>query len=289
LEEESAKNTRAVASSVASVITSTVAAAQPAQTDPNSHLAAAATQAAVLPAPVIKQRFSLPNSIEKLVAFLTPPVLDPNIIAMEQCRVVRTRLWEVLRARKVKSLLITSAVPSEGKTVLSINMAFALSQLEGVRVLLVDADLRKPSVAEFLHMEIHQGLGTYLQGGCEFEDICWQISPTLSVCPTLAMAQDSAESLHGSRMQTFLKLAGQAFDIVLLDAAPLLPVADTQVLAPLLDGAVLAIRAHSTPAELVKQSADLLGSKLLGTILNGARRPPQNRYYTNYVGKSGKK
>jgi capsular exopolysaccharide synthesis family protein len=221
-----------------------------------------------------------------LVAFLSPPVIDENIIAMEQCRVVRTRLLEVIRTRKVKTLLVTSAIPSEGKTVLSVNLAFALSQLEGVRVLLVDADLRKPTIAQFLKMNAEKGLSTFLQGKCEFDEICWQITPSLDVCPTLTMAQDTAEALHGSRMQAFLKLATDSHDIVIIDAAPLLPVADTQVLAPLLDGAVLAVRANQTPGEMVEQAAAILGPKMIGTILNGAKRPAQNRYYTNYVGKS---
>ncbi|HUS18599.1 MAG TPA: CpsD/CapB family tyrosine-protein kinase [Terriglobales bacterium] len=233
-----------------------------------------------------KQTFVLKGQLEKLVAFLTPPVLDPNILAMEQCRVLRTRLWEVMRARKIKTLLVTSAIPEEGKTVLAVNLAFALAQLENVRVLLVDADLRKPSVSNFLKMTPPMGLNTYLRDDASFHDVCWKINSNLDVVPSLSLMEESAELLHGSRMQMFLQEACANYDVVLVDAAPLIPVADTQVLAPLLDGAVLACRAHSTPAELVKQSADMLGSKLLGTILNGAKRPPQSRYYTGYLGKS---
>jgi capsular exopolysaccharide synthesis family protein len=237
----------------------------------------------------LRNSFTLPRPIEKLIAFLTPPIIDDNIVAMEQCRVLRTRVMDVLKARKAKTLLITSAVPEEGKTVMSVNMAFALSQLEGTRVLLVDADLRKPSVANFLKMQPQAGLDTYLQGAAEFEDVCWQVNSNLAVCPTIAMTDKTAEGLHSSRMHQFLKEATAMFDIVVLDAAPLLPVADTQVLAPLLDAALLVVRAHQTPGEMVKQSADILGSKLVGTILNGGKRPAQNRYYTNYLGKSAKR
>jgi protein-tyrosine kinase len=261
--------------------------------------AAAASAVAVetAPAPAIparvleppRQTFTLKGQIEKLVAFLTPPILDPNILAMEQCRVLRTRLWEVMRARKVKTLLVTSAIPEEGKTVLAVNLAFALAQLEGVRVLLVDADLRKPSVGNFLKMTPPKGLNTYLRDGAAFEDVCWRVNSNLDVVPSLPLMEESAELLHSSRMQTFLQEVSRSYDIIVVDAAPLIPVADTQVLAPLLDGAVLACRAHSTPAELVKQSAEMLGSKLLGTILNGAKRPPQSRYYTGYLGKSTKR
>jgi len=115
------------------------------------------------------------------------------------------------------------------------------------------------------------------------------VNSNLVVCPTLAMNEGTAEAIHSSRMQQFLRQATATFDVVVLDAAPLLPVADTQVLAPLLDVAILVVRAHQTPGEMVKQSADILGSKLVGTILNGGKRPAQNRYYTNYLGKSAKR
>lgn len=278
---------------------------RPATPPAGTHAAAAAEQAAAAAVAVApearaatipthvsnapRQAFTLKGQVEKLIAFLTPPVLDPNIIAMEQCRMLRTRLWEVARARKVKSLLVTSAIPEEGKTVLAVNLAFSLAQLEGVRVLLVDADLRKPSVANFLKMSPAKGLNNYLRDGAELAEVSWRINSNLDVVPALPVTDDPGELLSGSRMKTFLDEAARQYDIVVVDAAPLIPVADTQGLAPLLDGAILAARAHSTPAELVKQSADMLGSKLLGTILNGAKRPPQSRYYTGYLGTSKKR
>ncbi|MEO6119208.1 MAG: hypothetical protein ABIP12_00855, partial [Terriglobales bacterium] len=90
---------------------------------------------------VPKQIFPLKGQIEKLVAFLTPPVLDPNIIAMEQCRVLRTRVWEVIRARKVKTLLVTSAIPEEGKAAKAIALierieTFVRSQRPGLALTL---------------------------------------------------------------------------------------------------------------------------------------------------------
>jgi Mrp family chromosome partitioning ATPase len=144
--EEAAENQAAMTSSVIEPVqlAAAASAAAPAHTS--------ASPAKTRASSIARQLLRLQNPIEMLVAFLSPPVIDENIIAMEQCRVVRTRLLEVMRARKVKTLLVTSAIPSEGKTVLSVNLAFALSQLEGARVLLVDADLRKPTIAQFLKM-----------------------------------------------------------------------------------------------------------------------------------------
>ena len=88
-------------------------------------------------------------------------------------------------------------MPAEGKTLMSVNLAFALSQIEGVRVLLVDVDLRRPSLAAFLGISPDKGLNTYIQNGDSFEDVCWELTPTLDIVPTLMVEENSAELLHG--------------------------------------------------------------------------------------------
>jgi len=239
--------------------------------------------------PKPRRRFDLKFPIESLVAFLAPPVKDENVVAMEQCRVLRARIWETMRKKNLKTLLITSAMPAEGKTLLSVNLAFAMSQIEGVRVLLVGVDMRRPSVAEFLGVSPDKGLNTYIQNGDSFEDVCWELSPTLDVVPTLPVDENSAELLHGQQMIQFLEEAKRNYDVIIMDGPPLFPIVDAQVLAPLVDAAVLIVRAGKTPYELSRQGADLLKSKLIGTILNGAAINKQSGYYGGYYGRySGK-
>jgi protein-tyrosine kinase len=237
----------------------------------------------------LARSFEVQHPVHNLVAFLSPPILDANIVAMEQCRLLRTRLRDTMQARKAKSLLITSATPDEGKTLMAVNMAYALSQLEGMKVLLVDADLRKPSVGEFLKMPITSGLHRFLQQQVSFDDVCLKLTPSLSVVPSAKMNGDSAEALHSKRMQEFLHTAGQEFNVVLVDGPPLFPIVDAQVLAPLVDAAVLVVRAHQTPFDLARQATDVLKSKFIGAILNGVEHMPHHAYYGSYYGTKKKK
>jgi protein-tyrosine kinase len=237
----------------------------------------------------IRQTFELKHPLESLVAFLSPPVADENIVAMEQCRVLRSRVRELMQAKKMRTILITSAMPAEGKTFLAANLAFAMSHIEKTRVLLVDADLRRPSVAHFLKMEPTAGLDSFLTGGHEFDEVCWSVTSSLDIVPTRQLDENSAELLHGQKMQDFLRIATERYDVVLLDGPPLFPIVDAQVLAPLVDGAILVVRANQTPFELSRSAADLLKSKFIGSVLNGAEHMAHSGYYGGYYGRYGSK
>lgn len=239
------------------------------------------------PKPRAHRRFDLKFPLESLVAFLSPPVEDENVIAMEQCRVLRARIWETMRNKQLKSLLITSAMPSEGKTLLSVNMAFALSQIENVRVLLIDADLRRPGAASFLGMMPDKGLNSFLKGSESFDDVCWTLNESLDFVPTQPVQEDSSELLHGQRMIDFLREAKQRYDVIVMDAPPMFPIVDAQVLAPLVDAAVMVVRAGQTSFDLSRQGADLLKGKLIGSILNGAETGKKTAYYGGYYTRYG--
>ncbi len=236
-----------------------------------------------------RKSFEVPHPLENMVAFLSHPVLEPNIAAMEQCRILRTRLREIMSTKKLHTVLMTSAMQGEGKTLLSANLAYALSQVEGMRVLLVDADLRRPSLGTFLKMRSVDGLNKYLLEQADFEEVTWKLTPSLDVVPTRELREDSAELLHGSRMQQFLAEASARYNVVLLDGPPMFPIVDAQVLAHLVDGVVLVIRAHNTPFDFARQAAEMLKPKLIGAILNGVDRLPDNHYYDGYLGTNAKK
>jgi capsular exopolysaccharide synthesis family protein len=233
------------------------------------------------PKPVV-QHFELQHPVKNLVAFLTPPVLPQNVAAMEQCRVIRSRLRDVMRAKRMKTVMFTSAAAGEGKTLMSCNMAFAFSQLENTRVLLVDCDLRRPSIAKFLGMNVRRGLGSYLTNHDSFESVCWRINPKLDVVPTQELVQDASELLHGTRMQQFLAIAAAEYQVVIIDGPPLFPIVDAQVLSGIVDGAVMVVRAGNTQFDLAAQAAEVLKGKLLGSILNCVDKLPHAAYYGAY-------
>ncbi|MCU1286122.1 MAG: cps4B [Acidobacteriales bacterium] len=236
-----------------------------------------------------KQKFEVKFPLESLVAFLTPPVVDENIVAMEHCRILRTRIREIMQSKGMRTLLMTSAIAAEGKTLMSVNLAYAMSHIENTKVLLVDADMRRPNVAPFLKMKPERGLSSYLQKKHDFDDVCWELTPSLDVVPTLEVDENSAELLHSQRMLDFLRIAGERYGVILLDGPPLFPIVDAQVLAPLVDGAILVVRANKTPYDLSRQAADMLKSKFIGSVLNGADHASKSGGYGGYYGRYGSK
>jgi protein-tyrosine kinase len=234
------------------------------------------------PLPVSKRnRIKLPGRIEKLVALLSPPVLDGHIAAMEECRVIRSRVREIMREMKKKTLMVTSGSAEEGKTLIAVNLAFALSHVENTRVLLVDADLRRPAVATFLGLTTDKGLHSYLQGTHSFDESVYEINPKLHLIPTTEIAADAAEILHGSRMRTFLAEASAHYDLVLIDAPPLFPIVDAQVLASLVDAALLVVRANKTSCELAAEAEMVLKGKYIGAVLNCGKSARKHSYYAD--------
>jgi polysaccharide chain length determinant protein (PEP-CTERM system associated) len=213
---------------------------------------------------------------------------DAGAFAVEQLRIVRTRLRELMRVRTMRTLMVTSAVQGEGKTLVSANLAFAMSQLEGLKVLLVDADLRKASLGTFLNLKPKTGLSTYLMNGKGLSDVRVQIKDNLAVVPTLSLWENTTELLNGRRMEDFLHEALRDYDLVIVDAPPMIPVADAQVLISMVDGALLVVRAGACPFDLACSAAELLQPKLVGVILNGVSRLPHRRYYYGYYGYYGR-
>lgn len=233
--------------------------------------------------------FDVRHPLKHLVAFLTPPVLTPNLLAMEQCRVLRARLRDIAGKRKLRSIMLTSAMPGEGKTLLAVNLAFAMSQLEDTKVLLVDADMRRPSVAKFLGMQANEGLDRYLRSNCSLDEVTWSLTPSLDVVPTGDLQDEASDLLHGSRMRNFLAEAGERYTYMIFDGPPLFPIVDAQVLGHIVDGALLVVRAHSTPFDLARQACDVLKTKLVGTVLNCADAKKHSGYYTYYGSKASAK
>jgi capsular exopolysaccharide synthesis family protein len=175
--------------------------------------------------------------------------------------------------------MVTSAMQGEGKTWVSANLAFSMSSLQNLRVLLVDADLRGAALGNLLKMNSRAGLSDYLVNGKNLSSVRVQIGTNLAVVPTARLEEGSAELLSGKRMRDFLEEAQRDHDLVILDAPPVLAVADAQVLAAMVDAAILVVRAGSSPYDLVRSAIDLLKPKTVGVVVNGVDRLPVRNYY----------
>ena len=185
---------------------------------------------------------------------------DPNLVVFEnsnpffpgaeQFRTLRSRMYRMREGQPLQTVLISSAIPAEGKTVVSTNLAYALVRQRGCRVLLIDADLRSPRVHTLLGAPAAPGLADYLQSTATEFDIT-QRSDEEGFCfiPAGNHVTHPSELISSGRMKHFLDQLRPAFDWIIIDSPPALPVADASVLGGLVDGVLLVVRATSTPSE----------------------------------------
>jgi capsular exopolysaccharide synthesis family protein len=203
---------------------------------------------------------------------LLPHALPQSTVA-EAYRSFRTSLL-LSRADGVKSLVVTSALPFEGKTSTATNLAIVLGQL-GRRVLLVDGDLRRPRIHEILNVSNRVGLVSVLAAHKDpSEAILSTQLPNVSVLPAGPLAPDPSGLLQSEAMKRFLNTIVGKFDHVVFDSPPVLAVTDAVLLSSLTDGAILCVRAGATPREKVARARDeLLQGRvsILGVVLNSVR------------------
>jgi capsular exopolysaccharide synthesis family protein len=216
---------------------------------------------------------------------------NPFFTGAEQFRTLRSRLYRMRESQPLQTILISSAIPAEGKTVVSVNLAYALVRQRGCRVLLIDADLRAPRVHTLLGAPSTPGLADYLQRtATEFEVAHRGSEEGLCFIPAGNHVTHPSELISSDRMKQFLDRVKPAFDWIIIDSPPALPVADASVLGGLVDGVLFVVRANSTPSEVSQKACkELRDAHILGVILNSAEESAgYNSYYSNtaYAGAS---
>jgi capsular exopolysaccharide synthesis family protein len=182
-------------------------------------------------------------------------------------------------------IAISSPLPAEGKTTTACNIALTLAQ-SGARVILVEGDLRKPSVGDYLGISNAAGLTNVLAGRHELRDVIVSYQrDTLAVLPSGPTPPNPSELLGSQQMRNLLTSLANHYDLVIIDAPPLLPVTDAAVLAAAADGAILVVRHGKTRREEVEralQSLTSVNAKVLGTVLNFAPRRSRRGGYDGY-------
>lgn len=210
----------------------------------------------------------------------------PNSEYAECYRALRTSLLLSSSTDQPKVILITSALPYEGKTTISVNCAMVLAQKKK-RVLLIDADLRAPKIHQVLKVSSRSGLSTLLSGSAEVRpvDVIVQSAQlsTLFVLPAGPIPDQPAELLDSDRMKRFLAEWRHQFDHIVFDTAPLLLATDSTILSMQADSVLLTVRSGQTPKEALVRARDLLlgvGANLIGVVVNAVdlREPGLNNY-----------
>ncbi len=203
----------------------------------------------------------------------------------ESMRQLRTNLQYVDVDRPVRSLVVTSAMPNEGKTMTACNLGIAFAEA-GTRVLLVDADLRRPKVADYLGLEGAVGLTNVLAGQALIADAIQQWGDTgLWVLPSGYVPPNPSELLGSQNMVDLVSALTTGFDIVIVDTPPLLPVTDGAVMAAVADGCLVVSRhgkTTSTQAAAAVKALQKVGARLYGTVLNMIPRRPEGNYSYGY-------
>jgi protein-tyrosine kinase len=200
----------------------------------------------------------------------------------EQFRTLRSRLYQMRASQPLHTLLVTSSIPAEGKTFVTNNLAQAIVRQPDRRALIIDADLRCSRLHVPLGAPPAPGLTDYLRGDVdEMAIIQHGLEGNLCFIPGGNQVTNPSELLSNGRLRTLLDRVTPVFDWVILDSAPLLPVADSSLLADLVDGVLLVVRAGQTPAETAQRACqELQGRNVVGVVLNAVG--PKDAYGAYY-------
>lgn len=207
----------------------------------------------------------------------------------EAFRGLRTSVLLSTASRPPRSLVFVSAEPSEGKTTICSNLAISLAQL-GKRVLVIDGDMRRPTLHEFFHLPISPGLVNYLTGDTDWRELRQPSGLENLDCLSCGpVPPNPSELIFSPRMRALIREASAEYDLVLLDAPPLLNVADGRILSTMVEGTIMVVKGGVTPREMVRRAEIYIsevGGRLIGVVLNNVdlRREGYYSGYDTYYG-----
>jgi protein-tyrosine kinase len=237
------------------------------------------------------------HSWKPAMAFL--PTLGDRGESIEQFRGLRSKIYQFRDQAKLKTILISSGVPSEGKTFVAANLAISLARNKNNRVLLIDGDLRRPSLHVILGASDIPGLTEYLAGTAEPHDIMQRSQnpslvetsqarsiSNLTFIPAGAGGDNSSELVANHRIEELIAILSPHFDWILIDSPPILAFADAIDLARAADAVLLVARGSATPYDIAQRAqAAFSNSRILGFVLNAVKDVPPNASYSYYYGK----
>ncbi|MEZ5306340.1 MAG: CpsD/CapB family tyrosine-protein kinase [Pyrinomonadaceae bacterium] len=219
-------------------------------------------------------------------------ITQPNSKYCEEYRSLRTHVLHKSQRQKLQSIVVASVNPSEGKSVTSLNLSWMLAQTDGMRALIIDCDLRMPSLTDYLGIETDQGLSHVLGGECSVTDAIVRLEPAgLHLLPGGESRLDVAELLSGPKFRDILAEVREMFDYIIIDAPPLGVFTDATVLINHADGALLVVRSGKTKYSAVDQVLETLPrDRMLGVILNQSEEVlTESNYGYGYYGKKSYK
>ena len=213
----------------------------------------------------------------------------PKSIEAEAYRSLRTNIQFSSFDKKYQTLVVTSSNPGEGKSTVSGNLALVLAQGES-KVLLVDCDMRRPSVHKKFRISNTYGISDLLVGNKKMESVAHKYNDNLTIVPSGKIPPNPAEMLGSKAMTAFLEEMKKHFDYIVLDTPPLQAVADAQILSTKVDGSLIVVRAGVTKKDAVHNAVSIINKvngNIIGTVLNAADNS-KDKYYYYYGDEEGR-
>jgi capsular exopolysaccharide synthesis family protein len=205
--------------------------------------------------------------------------------AAEAFRLLGVRLRNLRRERPLQKLLITSTVPSEGKSMISVNLASTLASESHKPVLLLEGDVRRPTLLQLFKVPPTTGLCDWLQGKCDFSECIWRLQGTgFYILPSGSMPEDPLNLIQSPRLHELMDQLAERFHWIVIDSPPVLPLADTSVWARAADGILLVTRHNVTRRQYLQRGLQALDSeKLIGAVMNSAAINTDSYYYYGHT------
>jgi capsular exopolysaccharide synthesis family protein len=193
-----------------------------------------------------------------------------NSYAAEQYRALRTRIKQAENGRAARAILVTSPAKGDGKSLTAANLALTMAQEYHQRVLLVDGDLRRPTVHRLFGVSDGPGVSDVLSGRADLDDALVTLTDqALSLLPAGSLPHHPAELLGSASMRRMLDTLRSRYDRIIIDMPPVAPLADLHIVAPMADGVLMIVRAGVTPKPAIERAlAGLDTSRVLGLVLN---------------------
>ena len=213
----------------------------------------------------------------------------PKSITAESYRSLRTNIQYSSIDKQVKTLVVTSSNAGEGKSTVAGNLAYTFFQ-NGKRVLIIDCDLRKPSLHRKFNVSNEEGLTDVLVGTSKLNNVMKKIDDNLYLLTTGTLPPNPAEIIGSNTMENFLEQCKINFDYIILDTPPILPVTDSKLLAIKADATVVVVRSEVSKSKHVSQAfkeLEKVNANIIGTILNDVEMYSEKLYY-DYSNKSKK-
>ena len=210
-------------------------------------------------------------------------ITHPNSNYCEEYRSLRTHVLHKSQRQKLQAIVVASVNPSEGKSVTALNLSWLLAQTDGVKCLIIDSDLRMPSLGDYLGIETDKGLSHVLAGEATLAESIVRLEPAgLHILTGGDARNDVAELISGPKFKEILREAREMFDYIIIDAPPLGIFTDATVLINQADGAMLVVRANRTSYSTIDRIIEPLPKdRLLGVVLNQSEDVMEESHY-NY-------